>query len=256
MIDFDPIEHRYTHRGVPYISATQLVNLVKNKFNTKSEAIRMAEQHGHTPEYWLRRWDTKREQSADIGSRLHARIEDIDLSRGIIKQGERMLRVLNPELITSTGTPDYWYWPPGVYPELLLAHHGYRIAGRADRVILGVPRGNGTRVADIDDHKTNERIRERSWVEPDGSRRMLQAPLDDLMDCELIHYQLQLSIYQFMLEEMGFVPGVRRILHYAPLPYGMGEPGERNKKPRIIETPYLRDSVIKLIQYAQKNKVY
>ncbi|MFZ8528507.1 hypothetical protein ACO1NJ_14385, partial [Staphylococcus aureus] len=60
--------------------------------------------------------------------------------------------------------------PDGVYPEAKLWHHGYKIAGRADKVILltnrieekgGAPGSNmkwvtNLRYAHIEDYKTNE----------------------------------------------------------------------------------------------------
>ena len=97
---------------------------------------------------------------------------------------------------------------------------------------------------DLDDHKTNKRIRTESyqhWVT--GKFTMMLGPLSHLMDCELIHYTLQLSIYQYMGEYHGFFPGRRRLIHHKhPVP------GIISTGPKIIELPYLRTEVIDMIK--------
>lgn len=91
----------------------------------------------------------------------------------------------------------------------------------------------------IEDGKTNKRIRDRGY----GNKKML-APLSHLEDCEMSHYSLQLSIYQYMLEYFGFHPGVRRIIHFPHEIEGLGTPS-----PAEYELPYLRDEVIAMLTH-------
>jgi hypothetical protein len=254
MISYDDALHRYSNHGEVYRSATQLVSLVKPKFDIQYHSKRMAEQHGKTPGYWKRKWKAETDRSLVVGNNLHSTKEELDLAQGVIRQDGKLVRVLNPEYIQLVGQPDYWYWPPGMYPELILWNHEAKLAGRADRVYLG--NSLATRYADIEDHKTNKRLASSSYFDYTTRKyRMLLAPLDHLMDCELVHYTLQLSLYQWMLEQMGFAPGVRRILHYPPLPEGLGEPGQRAARPRIMEIPYLRTEVETLIQHGLNTPV-
>ncbi len=256
MIQYDDDLHRYSYHGEVYRSATQLLSLVKPKFDTEYHSARMAEMHGKDQEYWKRKWQAETDTSLEIGNNLHASKEEMDLAMGVVRTGEKIVRVLNPEYIQLVGQPDYWYWPPGMYPELVLWNHDARLAGRADRVYLGHLLMGQYRLADIEDHKTNKKLASRSYYDyKTGKYRMLLAPMDHLMDCELIHYTLQLSLYQWMLEQMGFEPGLRRILYHPPLLPDMGKPGQRTTRPRVTEIPYLRDEVETLIKHGLNTPV-
>lgn len=246
---FNDEEHAYYHRNSSrrYTSATQLVHLVENEFNTWEEAVGMAQRHGHTPEYWVKKWQTKTDRAIQDGNALHARQEEFSLMRGIHVSQGNLIRVQNLDRALEAVEYDYIYLPDGMYVEMLLWNHLHAIAGRADRVILST-QYNYERVADIEDHKSNERIRTHSFFDKETGYRMMKDPLGHLMDCEFYRYALQLSIYQFMLEMMGFKPGYRRVLHYPPLPIDLASyPGERSPKPTVHDLPYLRDEVLTLI---------
>ena len=246
MVKFDEASHRYSHNGDRYTSATQLIDLVANKFDTKGQAARMAIQHGQTPEYWEGKWRRLSQEALDKGTALHLQQEELLTARGVDVDEGKVYRVQNADLISSVGTPDYFYWPDGVYPELLLWNHEYKIAGRADKVILSTHK-SGYRFANIQDHKTNKKLRD-AWFTPGEGYRRLRYPLAHLKDSDIIKYTLQMSIYQFMLEEMGFRAGKRVLLHYPPLPVGLGQyEGQLRKKPYKYKLDYLRNDVLLLI---------
>lgn len=247
-IRFDPTHHRYTGPQGPYISATQLVELAVNKFNTEEESIAMAERRGMTPEYWLDKWKKENKFSLLHGTRIHELQEALSYASGVEVRKGKVLRVQNSDRLEEI-IDDYFYWPDGVYNELLLWNEVARVAGRADKVLLSTTM-DGTRKADIEDHKTNKRIERKSWYDKLTGYRMMKSPVEHLMDCNFYHYALQLSIYQLLLELMGFEPGTRTLLHYPPIPEDLADyPGERVTKPIRYELPYLRGEVINLIKY-------
>jgi hypothetical protein len=249
-IDFDPTKHQYSCAGTPYISATQLISIVTPKFDTEFHARRMADLHGQTPEFWKGRWQQISHRATTAGTEFH----DIREAQSYATQMEvhrgKVVRVQNPELQAHISSiNDIFYWPDGVYPEMLLFNHRYHLAGRADKVRL-VTYKSGRRYAFISDYKTNKVIKKHPWFDARTGYRMLLPPLDHLYDCSYTIYSLQLSIYQFMLEQMGFFPGTRTLLHYPVLPEGLGKfPGERSKRAIKYKLDYLRDDVIKLLNY-------
>lgn len=88
--------------------------------------------------------------------------------------------------------------PDGFYSELLVYNHTYEIAGQIDKAFI-TTRGN-KRYISIDDFKTNREIK------MDNKYDNMKYPVDHLPDCNYVHYQLQLSLYAWMLEQYGFQP--------------------------------------------------
>lgn len=247
MIYFDPQEHKYTKAGVHYLSVTQVLQNYSKKFNASEEAVGMADRHGHSPEYWQQKWQAETDRSLVIGDNLHLTQEELTLSQAFEIKNGKPIRVQNQSLFGDQY--DYWYWPDGVYTELILWNDNYRLAGRADKIVMTTPQAF-TRQADVEDYKSNKRIRTYGWWEKDRNdwRRMLD-PVSHLIDCEHSKYALQLSMYQFMLEGIGFIPGNRKLLHYPPLPPELGYPGERRGRPDVYELPYLRDEVLAILNH-------
>lgn len=255
-VQYDDPSHRYFYEGRTYLSATQLLDRFKDKFDTEAQAQRMSDSYGQTPEYWKKKWKNDCEVSIIRGNEIHNSREDYLYGRGVDTIDGRHLQVRNKAIIPVRSYIDL---PDGVYPELKLWSHEHRIAGRADKIILRTVRGiipmileglqpnrnmAAVRIADVEDYKTNKKIYRRGWQEKDGTRRMMLSVLSHLEDCEFNHYALQLSIYQYILELKGFHPGKRRIIHYQHEIEGVGTP-----KPVIIEVPYLRDEVIAMIKH-------
>lgn len=249
-IEFDPTRHQYSCSGVPYISATQLISLVTPKFDAEYHSVRMADLHGQTPKYWKDKWLAVSHKATTAGSEFHDQKEAQSYATQMEIHRGKVVRVQNPELQAHiSSAQDIYHWPDGIYPEILLHHHGYHLAGRADKVRLVTYR-SGRRYAFIADYKTNKVIKKDSWWDPVTGYRMLLAPLSHLKDCSHVIYSLQLSIYQFMLEEMGFFPGTRTLLHYPLLPEGLEKyPGQRSNRAIKYKLDYLRSDVIQLLNY-------
>lgn len=287
-VDYHDPSHRYYLDDITYLSATQLLEKFKHKFDTEERAEYMAGRYGQTPEYWKDQWDRKRNRSNNRGTRIHNEKEDFLHGRGFDSVDGKIYRVYNRELLPRN--IQYIDLPDGIYPELKLWRHDYRIAGRADKIIIrtwdvnqpknwmndyqeihrvrmecgffGAPEPDKYRFMDVEDYKTNQLIREESFYTKDpitGAKqhRMMKGPLSHLMDCEMIHYTLQFSIYQFMGEYHGFLPGHRRMIFYrndAEVYGGLlaDLPGET--PPVVKELPYLRDEVIAMIEWIHEGR--
>lgn len=251
-IEFDPVKHQYSFKGVPYLSATQAVGRVANEFDTEMQAALMAERHGQDSTYWKRKWKGITDHAISEGNKLHDQKESQLLATQMQVQRGKVIPVRNPQIqLNIMGMENMYYWPDGIYPELLLYNHQYHLAGRADKVRLVTYR-SGRRWAFIEDYKTNKAIKKTPWYDKETGYRKLKSPLSHLNDCSHALYSLQLSIYQFMLEEIGFQVGTRTLLHYPVLPTGLESyPGERVKKPIKYKLDYLREEVIALLNSIQ-----
>ncbi len=91
----------------------------------------------------------------------------------------------------------------GFYPELIIYDEATGICGTADRIFIKTIFGE--RFVDVDDYKTNAVIDKKSFYIRGKGYKMMKPPLEHLMDCKHIRYQLQVSIYAYMLEKMGFI---------------------------------------------------
>lgn len=83
----------------------------------------------------------------------------------------------------------------GNYTELILYHPFYKVSGSADVVEI-----LDNKSFNIRDYKTNKKIPERKSFK--GER--LNCPVSHLLSCDYDKYNLQLSIYAFILEEYGY----------------------------------------------------
>lgn len=246
-IHYEDSTHTYYgligNRRLNYVSATTLLKHYYEQFDAVAKSIAYAEKHGGTPEYWQSQWQQIGDESADYGSLTHAVKEAREYeSPSSTVLDTRNLRLINYHTLTD-----------GIYPELKLWHHGYRIAGRADKCTIRTEQPHPlsstlyNRFMDIDDYKTNKELKTRGYLYEKGrragSRKMMYAPLDHLEDCHLTHYTLQLSLYQYMAESLGFRPGKRTIIH---CPKGGVE--------TVHNIPYLRTEVEAMLNHAKRNK--
>lgn len=83
-----------------------------------------------------------------------------------------------------------------VIPEMLISmktKSGVRVAGQVD---LPVKDMNNVYIIDF---KTNKKLKFESYRKPSGEYTMMKEPLSHLMDCNMSHYQMQLSLYTLMI---------------------------------------------------------
>lgn len=208
-------EHKYYNDyGVEYTSVTKLVTAYKQPFDKEAVAKRYAEKNGQSPEYWIKQWDDGRDEACDRGHTFHDHKEEILHGRGIdvVKRAVKMVR---NQYLYPIADQSLYNLPDGVYAELQMWDDTWKLAGTADKVHIE-SMGPGKRFVDIDDHKTNKKIDEQSYQFRDGTYKMMQYPVAKFMDCNFVHYELQISFYAYMLERMGFTPRRLTFTHYPP----------------------------------------
>ena len=85
------------------------------------------------------------------------------------------------------------------------------IAGQSDLVVKN---GNHIRILD---HKTNKKLKQKSYFDPKKKKyQMMKYPLNNIMDCNFLHYTLQLSLYAWMLQKQNpdLIIDELRIVHF------------------------------------------
>lgn len=244
-VDYEDSTHTYTAGKIKYTSASQLSERFQEPFPEDAH-IRYAEKHGNTPEYWKALWDVKNKRSRDRGDEIHEAEQIVGEGRMIQPFQGQLLQVIS--WAVTDGVP--WFQrPDGVYQERKLWHHGLRIAGRADKVIITThPTIKKVRYAHIEDYKTNEKLNMKSWCNPKTSKyKMMKPPIAYLMDCNWIHYCLQLSAYMLMLEYQGFTPGEMTIIWYP-------HPTEEDPSPKkqFLKVPYMKKEVLAMCTFINK----
>jgi len=129
-----------------------------------------------------------------------------------------------------------------VYPEFLMSWTSpdgkFKLAGQADLIIK---HGNDIWVLDW---KTNREIKKKSFY--DKAKKDVQRmkyPLNDIMDCNYYHYELQLSTYCWILQQ------IRPELNVAGLSIiHIDREGKQTEYP----LEYRKDDVEKMIKHYQK----
>jgi hypothetical protein len=241
-IHFDDSSHTYSNLwGDVYTSSTQLVSKFKQPFDGPKIAAAYAKKNGGTPEYWLAEWDRIRDTACDRGTEFHKQKEERILAMQRMAMNGKLHKVWKS---TKGGEKieNLRDLPDGLYTELLLWDHDAKIAGQADIVAIETHPQSKIRFIDIDDHKTNKKIDRESYCHWRDGHRMMRPPLGHLMDCNFQHYELQLSVYAWILERAGFVPRRMQFTHY---PQAGAE--ETVPSPRAYPVEYLRREVGEMV---------
>lgn len=141
-------------------------------------------------------WKDTNKEACDKGTDIHAGFENRFDERGWYKlswygfdRDKKFLYIPNNYKFSQNIMRQ-------VIPEMLISmktDSGVRIAGQID-----LPIKDG-RDIHIYDYKSNKALKFESYKKPSGKYTMMKEPLSHLMDCNMSHYQLQLSLYQYML---------------------------------------------------------
>lgn len=86
----------------------------------------------------------------------------------------------------------------GLYPEYLIYDDSCGLAGQID---LLIKKGNDITIVDF---KTNKELKFESGYDFNTKKKAtMKFPLNNLMDCNMSHYTLQLSTYAYMLQKIN-----------------------------------------------------
>ena len=192
------------------ISVTTLIHKYQKSFDVEGMSALCAKKEGVTQEEIKDRWAKINKTACKHGTRMHSVAE----------------RVFNGEFVDdSTFPPEQQVVfaqikavvesmkkrPFNYESEKIIFDPGINVAGTVD--LLGQNKETGDYL--IVDWKTNKRIRmDNEWGDT------FLSPIDDLPDCEFNLYGLQLSLYEKILKDGGFIDPDKKvrkfICHFHP----------------------------------------
>jgi hypothetical protein len=235
-LQFFEEDHRYLLHGKQLNSVSNIGHrFIREPFDTEAQAVRYAERHGETPEYWIRQWRYNSFRATTLGTKTH----EFGESLGYLRAG-------HPELIRPSVRNQYMeqynYLAP-IHPKeeaivrfmndmprsmhLVLneamVYSGKnpdssknlqeQICGTFDMLYWYDGRGAGCEVRGagfvVLDYKTNARLYSeynRNW------HKMLLPPFADIYEEDYGLYVIQLNLYALMLEDIGLPVIARKIV--------------------------------------------
>ena len=193
----------------------------------------------------LDEWQKKNIEACERGTKIHA-----DLEHSFTKKKETDMKkyglggkfLVNTNDTLNKSNLELLDIDKGVFPEYLIYRvsddNKFRLAGQIDLLIKD---GNDIYVRD---YKTNGKIDEKSYYNPRTKKyQMMNYPLNNLMDCNKVHYALQLSTYAWMLQKINPQFNIKQLMliHY-----------DHDGNVTEIPVDYLKDDVIRMCKWYKK----
>jgi hypothetical protein len=270
-VKFLPEDHKYVSvdpaENISWMSVTSLISKLKQPFEAekiaeKSSKNKRSKWYGMTKDQILSVWKAESERAITVGNWYHNQREEDLLGLDSIERHGKVIPIMQPLADTSgIKVAPNQRLTDGMYPEHFVYMKSLGICGQSDlvEVIDGI--------VHITDYKTNKEIRSESYKDWEGLSQKMNHPVSHLDDCNLNHYNLQLSIYMYMILKHNpkLKPGTLMIQHIMFEDEGKDPNGypilktNTDGDPVIkdiiyYDIPYLKDEVLALVKWFQDNK--
>ena len=213
-----------------------------------------------TPEEIMQAWDNETKRAIDLGNWYHNQREADILDFKTIEREGQEVPIIRPIMEDGIKIAPNQKLTDGVYPEHMVYLKSAGLCGQADLVEIVNGRIN------ITDYKTNKAIKTKGFTNWEGITEKMFAPLTHLDDCNLNHYNLQLSIYAYIIKKHNpkLKIGNLKIQHVKFKQSGVddngypinvrvdGEPVVEDIE--IYDLPYLKDEIRTLIMWLKDNR--
>ncbi len=199
-LEFDEPSHVYTVEGKKINSSvSKLIKIFVKPFDTENISKGVANKRNISQAAVLAEWAAISKEACDKGTRVHQFGELFPFNRNLkpsCKQEEAIVKFWND--LPSHIIP--------VVMELQMYHKDYMFAGTGDILLYNTQTGRYI----IGDYKTNKDLFKNFQ-----GQKMLNE-FSNLLDMPLNHYQLQLSFYQILFEQLGLEVEGRKIIWLKP----------------------------------------
>lgn len=263
---YTSIDENLEKDNITWTSVTTLVGKFKPKFDPvaqskKSCKNKKSKWFGLTPEKVREIWNNETQRAIGLGNWYHNQREDGILDFKTIEREGVEVPIVRP-IMDANGVkiaPDQ-KMEDGVYPEHFAYLKSAGVCGQADLVTVV----NGK--INILDYKTNKEIKDKGYTNWKGVTSKMYSPVAHLDDCNLNHYNLQLSIYMYIMlkhnpklkagdliiQHVSFEKECDDEYGYPVAKYNdQGEP--IIKEIKMYNLPYLKDEVRKLMVWLREN---
>lgn len=243
--------HYYTYKDKQVgISVTKYISQFENEFDSDTLSQKVADKDGISQFEVLNEWKRKGEYSCLKGTAIHEWLQDnyanreykFDLSQ--LEEYPEYYKIEDIEHLKQMAIDfinDYKNRYILIGDEILCGIPDFDIASAIDLLFYDTV-NNEVVLADI---KTNTDL--KGWKNtPSYVKKMLQ-PLENIKDITFEHYKIQLSIYRYFLEEYAHIPiSDNMFIVYL---------SEKEKSYNIIQIPYLKNEVEKILKLRRANKM-
>jgi len=251
--------------NISWVSVTSLVGKFKPKFDRdgqakKSSKNKRSKWYGMTPEEIILAWDNETARAIKLGNFYHNQREADMLDLDTIGRYGIEVPIIKPIIKDNIKLSPEQKLKEGVYPEHLVYLKSVGICGQAD--IVEVVNG----YINITDYKTNKEIKEKGFTNWEGITNKMFRPVNHLDDCNLNHYNLQLSIYAYIIKKHNPKLKIGKLIIQHVKFKQVGE--DKNGYPinehidgepvldsiKMYELPYLKDEVRSLTMWIKDNQ--
>lgn len=198
---FKPEYHEYISPDSPekkWLSVTSLTGFFKQPFDGPAQAAKSSKNkkskwYGYSEKDILEAWNHESKRATDLGSWYHDQREKDLCEIATIVREEIEIPIIRPIYEDEVKHAPEQVLGSGIYPEHMVYLQSAGICGQSDYVEVI----NG--VVNINDYKTNKEIRTEGYKSWDGRVQKMQYPIQNLDDCHLSHYSIQLSLYMYII---------------------------------------------------------
>ena len=229
-------DHHYEYKGKRVgISVTRLIEDYANEFDAESVAERVALKENRTIQDVLDEWEYKNQFACVKGSTCHEYAQSIWSGEKYTmltfdKSKEYFEAVSNIQRQAENFYHDYEERLEHLADEFVIGSVEYNIASAIDHLFINKLTGGLILV----DYKTNSDIHKNERF-----AKEMKIPLSHLKDTTLCHYAIQLSIYKYLVEKYTNLQIEDFFIVYM---------SENIDNYEIIEVPYLKDEVVKILE--------
>ena len=270
-VKFLPEDHKYVSidpaESIPWVSVTSIISKLKQPFEAekiaeKSSKNKRSKWYGMTKQEILDVWKSESERAISVGNWYHNQREEDILGLETIERHGRVIPIMQP-LSDTEGlkiAPDQKL-KDGMYPEHFVYMKSLGLCGQSD--LVEVVDG----IVHITDYKTNKEIRSESFKDWEGVSQKMNPPVSHLDDCNLNHYNLQLSIYMYMILKHNpkLKAGTMMLQHIMFEDEGKDDNGYPILKVNDLgdpiikdivyyDLPYLKNEVLSIVNWYKDNK--
>ena len=253
---------------IKWTSVTSFVGMFKPKFNAEKQAKKSSKNkrskwYGMTPKEILAAWDGESQRAIGLGNWYHDEREKRLLEFSTIERDGTEVPIIKP-IVDQNGikiAPEQKL-SEGVYPEHFVYLKSAGLCGQADLVTIV----NGK--INILDYKTNKEIKQKGFTNWEGITSKMYNPVSHLDDCNLKHYNLQLSLYAYVIKKhnpklkIGELT-VQHVIFEKEKDDKFGYPINKYndqgepiiKEIKMYNLPYLKDEVQSLIMWLKDNPI-
>jgi hypothetical protein len=198
-LNFEKGIHTYTVKGRKLESVSSIIKNYYTPFDAVKISERKAEREGTNPVELRKQWKNTADVACDFGHNTHDFAERYPYDNSLV-----------PSNLHETAVKKFWDELPNhivlVNLELRMYHRLFFYAGTADVLLYDLVNN----VFIIADFKTNKDL----FKNFKGQKMIKQ--FSHLLDTPYNHYQLQLSLYQILIEQLSYKVSRRVIIWLKP----------------------------------------